>query len=61
MNKEYKIANDRKTYISPNIEIVKMDTIDLLAASDKNNNKTNGKKFNGDELDLYDDEIKEKF
>lgn len=72
-NNDIDIVNDRKIYLSPKTEAIKIGTIDLLAASeiseirkipriDANTDEAYGKKRQCDELDSYnDDEVKEEF
>ena len=55
-------AGDRRTYLSPCTEIIKMETINPLAESlgiprkDENTDEANGKQWQGDDLDSWDDE-----
>ena len=53
---------DRRTYLSPCTEIIKMETINPLAESlgiprkDENTDEANGKQWQGDDLDSWDEE-----
>lgn len=55
-------ADDRRTYLSPRVEIIKMETTNLLAESlaiprtDENTDEAYGKKWQGDDLDSWDEE-----
>lgn len=55
------IAGDRRTYLSPRIEIIKMETTNLLAESfaiprtDENTDEAYGKQWQGDDLDSWDE------
>ena len=55
-------AGDRRTYLSPCTEIIKMETINPLAESlgiprkDENTDEANGKQWQGDDLDSWDEE-----
>ena len=55
-------AGDRRTYLSPCTEIIKMETINPLAESlgiprkDENTDEANGKQRQGDDLDSWDEE-----
>ena len=55
-------AGDRRTYLSPCTEIIKMETINPLAKSlgiprkDENTDEANGKQWQGDDLDSWDEE-----
>lgn len=58
-------ANDRCTYLSPCVEIIKMETTNLLAESsesiviprtDENTDEAYGKRWQGDDLDSWDEE-----
>lgn len=54
-------AGDRRTYLSPCTEIIKMETINPLAESlgiprkDENTDEANGKQWQGDDLDSWDE------
>jgi hypothetical protein len=55
-------ASDRYTYLSPCVEIIKMETTNLLAESlgiprtDEDTDEAYGKKWQGDDLDSWDEE-----
>lgn len=55
-------AGDRRTYLSPRTEIIKMETTNPLAESlaiprtDENTDEAYGKKWQGDDLDSWDEE-----
>lgn len=54
-------AGDRRTYLSPRIEILKMETTNLLAESlaiprtDEDTDEAYGKRWQGDDLDSWDE------
>ena len=63
--KDKKISNaagDRRTYLSPRTEIIKMDTnagmmeIISIPRKDENTGEAYGKKWQGDDLDSWDEE-----
>ena len=55
-------AGDRRTYLSPRTEIIKMETTNPLAESlgiprtDEDTKEAYGKQWQGDDLDSWDDE-----
>lgn len=55
------VAGDRRTYLSPRTEIIKMETTNLLAESfenprtDEDTDEAYGKKWQGDDLDSWDE------
>ena len=55
-------ASDRRTYLSPRTEIIKMETTNPLAESlgiprtDEDTNEAYGKQWQGDDLDSWDEE-----
>ena len=55
-------ASDTRTYLSPRTEIIKMETTNLLAESlgiprtDEDTDEAYGKKWQGDDLDSWDEE-----
>lgn len=69
MNREanniYNAAGDRRTYLSPRTEIIKMNTSNLVMGSDDSieipidtpgATDANGKRWQGDDLDSWDEE-----
>ena len=56
------LAGDRRTYLSPRTEVITMDAISPLAESfgiprkDENTDEAYGKKWQGDDLDSWDEE-----
>lgn len=68
MNREanniYNAATDRRTYLSPRTEIIKIGTINFIAVSEtlkiprkeEATDEAFGKKWQGDDLDSWDDE-----
>lgn len=55
-------AGDRRTYLSPCVQIIKMETTNPLAESlgiprtDEDTNEAYGKQWQGDDLDSWDEE-----
>ncbi len=58
------VAGDRRTYLSPRTEIIKIGTINFIAVSetleiprtDENTDEAYGKRWQGDDLDSWDEE-----
>ena len=56
------VASDRRTYLSPCVQIIKMETTNPLAESlkipidDPGATDANGKQWQGDDLDSWDEE-----
>ena len=67
MNREanniYNAAGNRRTYLSPRTEIIKMGTSNLIMESieipigDPGATDANGKQWQGDDLDSWDEEV----
>lgn len=63
-NNIYNAATDRRTYLSPRTEIIKIGTINFIAVSEtlkiprkeEAADEAFGKKWQGDDLDSWDDE-----
>lgn len=68
MNREanniYNTATDRRTYLSPRTEIIKIGTINFIATSEtlkiprreESTDEAYGKQWQGDDLDSWDEE-----